>query len=188
MYLIFIVKRWTFCALFLQSSHYQSIMSKKIFANDFIYLRISHSCEKWCPKMAVLRYKYSVFSQMMQMKTQKKGFAKIIRHGRLMAKIDNMLIIRTLAIFRFFANVFGFKTIAVKFIKLLTSDKKKPPSMWFYIRLAHFRCYLVYILSSSFTSWSRSGGNHGFFDFFPYLCTQIAKWTWKRLQLSIVSI
>ena len=53
---------------------------------------------------------------MMQMKTQKKGFAKIIRHGRLMAKIDNMLIISTLAIFRFFANVFGFKTIAVKFI------------------------------------------------------------------------
>lgn len=75
---------------------------------------------------------------MMQMKTQKKGFAKIIRHGRLMAKIDNMLIISTLAIFRFFANVFGFKTIAVKFIKLLTSDKKKPPSMCFYIRLAHF--------------------------------------------------
>ena len=53
---------------------------------------------------------------MMQMKTQKKGFAKIIRHGRLMAKIDNMLIISTLAIFRFFANVFGFQTIAVKFI------------------------------------------------------------------------
>ena len=75
---------------------------------------------------------------MMQMKTQKNRFAKIIRHGRLMAKIDNMLIISTLAIFRFFANVFGFKIIAVKFIKLLTSDKKKPPSMWFYIRLAHF--------------------------------------------------
>ena len=128
------------------------------------------------------------FRKWCKWKRKKKGFAKIIRHGRLMAKIDNMLIIRALAIFRFFANVCGFKTIAVKFIKLLTSDKKKPPSMWFYIRLAHFRCYLVYILSSSFTSWSRSGGNHGFFDFFPYLCTQIAKWTWKRLQLSIVSI
>ena len=46
---------------------------------------------------------------MMQMKTQKNRFAKIIRHGRLMAKIDNMLIISTLAILRFFANVLGQK-------------------------------------------------------------------------------
>ena len=98
-----------FVSCFSQSSHYQSIMSKKIFANDFLHLRISHSCEKWCQKWRFLRHKYSVFSQMMQMKTPKKRFAKIIRHGRLMAKIDNMLIISTLAIFRFFANVLGQK-------------------------------------------------------------------------------
>ena len=35
-----------FMCCFSQSSHYQTIMSKKIFANDFLHLRISHSCEK----------------------------------------------------------------------------------------------------------------------------------------------
>ena len=35
-----------YISCFSQSSHYQSIMSKKIFANDFLHLRISHSCEK----------------------------------------------------------------------------------------------------------------------------------------------
>ena len=46
---------------------------------------------------------------MMQMKTQKNRFAKIILYGHLMAKIDNVLIISTLAILRFFANVLGQK-------------------------------------------------------------------------------
>ena len=101
-----------------------------------------NDAQKW----RFLRYKYSVFSQMMQMKTQKKGFAKIIRHGRLMAKIDNMLIISTLAIFRFFANVFGFKIIAVKFIKLLTSDKRSLHLCGSIFDWHILRCYLVYFI------------------------------------------
>ena len=68
-----------------------------------------NDAQKW----GFLRYKNSVFSQMMQMKWQKNRFAKNIRHRLFRAKIDKRLIINTLAIFRFFANVLGQK---VKFL------------------------------------------------------------------------
>ena len=55
-------------------------------------------------KRVILRYKYSVFSQMMQMKRQKKGFAKNIWCLLLKAKMAMMLIMSNLSIFRFFAN------------------------------------------------------------------------------------
>ena len=57
-----------------------------------------------------LRYKNTVFSQMMQRNGLKNTFAKIIRHRLLKAKIDKWFIISILSVFRFFANVLGKKS------------------------------------------------------------------------------